>query len=243
MSTTAPPDGDPPAGASAPAITVLVVDDHEIVSLGVIQALAGLPRPTDVRWTRTLDGLDDVLADTAVAILDLRLDDGSAPAKNIAALRALGVPVVIYTSGDEPILVREAIAAGALSVVRKSARPQRLVDAIDAALEGRVEPGLDWAAALEADEDFVLDHLSESEVRVLTRYASGEASDAVARHLHISRNTVHTYIARIRAKYLEVGRPAESRVDLFRRAAEDGLVNYYDPTTAHGGPSRSGPSA
>jgi len=57
---------------------------------------------------------------------------------------------------------------------------------------------------------------------------SGASSSSVARALSVSKNTVNTYIARIRDKYRESGRPAESRVDLFRRAAEDGLVSYYD---------------
>ena len=49
----------------------------------------------------------------------------------------------------------------------------------------------------------------------------------MARILNLSKNTVNTYVARIRDKYRTAGRPADTRVDLFRRAAEDGLVSYY----------------
>ena len=103
-----------------------------------------------------------------------------------------------------------------------------LVEAVLAAAEGVTFPTPDWAAALDADEDFVAERLSDLEAHILAHYASGESSASVARALSVSKNTVNTYIARIRDKYRESGRPAESRVDLFRRAAEDGLVSYYD---------------
>ena len=106
--------------------------------------------------------------------------------------------------------------------------PDDLVEAVLAAVEGITFPTPDWAAALDADEDFVAEHLSDLEAHILAHYASGESSASVARALSVSKNTVNTYIARIRDKYRESGRPAESRVDLFRRAAEDGLVSYYD---------------
>jgi response regulator receiver len=136
--------------------------------------------------------------------------------------------VVVYTSGDDPYLVRRAIAGGALSIVRKSAPPEDLVEAVLAASDGATCPTPDWAAALDADEDFVASRLSDLEARILAHYASGERSGSVARALNVSKNTVNTYIARIREKYRESGRPAESRVDLFRRAAEDGLLSYFD---------------
>ena len=123
---------------------------------------------------------------------------------------------------------RRRLHLRALSIIRKSAPPDDLVEAVLAAAEGVTFPTPDWAAALDADEDFVAEHLSDLEAQILAHYASGESSASVARALSVSKNTVNTYIARIRDKYRESGRPAESRVDLFRRAAEDGLVSYYD---------------
>ena len=192
---------------------IVVIDDHRVVGLGVKAAfedrgadasMSWAPTVREARWKRG-----------QVAVLDLRLADGSAP-------------VGVYPSGDDPYLVRRAIAGGALSIIRKSAPPDDLVEAVLAAAEGVTFPTPDWAAALDADEDFVAEHLSDLEAQILAHYASGESSASVARALSVSKNTVNTYIARIRDKYRESGRPAESRVDLFRRAAEDGLVSYYD---------------
>ena len=205
---------------------IVVIDDHRVVGLGVKAAFEAQCADASISWYPTVP--DAPWEHGQVAVLDLRLADGSAPDENIADINGRGVPVVVYTSGDDPYLVRRAIAGGALSIVRKSAPPEDLVEAVLAASDGATRPTPDWAAALDADEDFVASRLSDLEARILAHYASGERSGSVARALNVSKNTVNTYIARIREKYRESGRPAESRVDLFRRAAEDGLLSYFD---------------
>lgn len=208
------------------AAQIVVIDDHRVVGLGVKAAFEAQCADASISWYPTVP--DAPWEHGQVAVLDLRLADGSAPDENIADINGRGVPVVVYTSGDDPYLVRRAIAGGALSIVRKSAPPEDLVEAVLAASDGATCPTPDWAAALDADEDFVASRLSDLEARILAHYASGERSGSVARALNVSKNTVNTYIARIREKYRESGRPAESRVDLFRRAAEDGLLSYFD---------------
>ena len=205
---------------------IVVIDDHRVVGLGVKAAFEAQCADASISWYPTVP--DAPWEHGQVAVLDLRLADGSAPDEKIADINGRGVPVVVYTSGDDPYLVRRAIAGGALSIVRKSAPPEDLVEAVLAASDGATCPTPDWAAALDADEDFVASRLSDLEARILAHYASGERSGSVARALNVSKNTVNTYIARIREKYRESGRPAESRVDLFRRAAEDGLLSYFD---------------
>ena len=205
---------------------IVVIADHRVVGLGVKAAFEAQCADASISWYPTVP--DAPWEHGQVAVLDLRLADGSAPDENIADINGRGVPVVVYTSGDDPYLVRRAIAGGALSIVRKSAPPEDLVEAVLAASDGATCPTPDWAAALDADEDFVASRLSDLEARILAHYASGERSGSVARALNVSKNTVNTYIARIREKYRESGRPAESRVDLFRRAAEDGLLSYFD---------------
>ena len=207
-------------------IEVIVIDDHRVVGLGVTAAFENRGVDASISWAPTVRDAKRLRGQ--VAILDLRLADGSDPDRNIADLNGRAIPVVVYTSGDDPYLVRRAIAGGALSIIRKTAPPDDLVEAVLAAADGVTFPTPDWAAALDADEDFVADHLSDLEARILTHYASGESSACVARSLSVSKNTVNTYIARIRDKYREAGRHADSRVDLFRRAAEDGLVSYFE---------------
>ena len=66
--------------------------------------------------------------------------------------------------------------------------------------------------------------LSARERDVLRLYAAGLPLKAVADRLGIAYSTAKENITRVRVKYVEVGRPAPTKVDLLRRAMEDGLV-------------------
>ncbi|WP_454931390.1 response regulator transcription factor [Actinomyces israelii] len=201
---------------------VVIIDDHQVMGLGVRDALLDAGVAEEVLWLPGLSAAE--LPEGVVVVLDLRLGDGSSPRANVAALFEAGYPVIVYTSAENPYLVREAVEAGALSIVRKSAPTDELVSAVGAAARGETVPGVDWAAALDADGDFVKEHLTSTEARVLACYASGATSTAVAQEMGLSPCTVNTYVSRIRDKYRAVGRPVCSRVDLFRRAVEDGLL-------------------
>ena len=209
------------------ACSIIVVDDHDIIAKGCRLVFEDAGMPWSVCWYASLRDVEWPDGRVLV-ILDLRLEDGSTPTQNLREIEQCGLPVIAYTSAESPILVREAIAGGVLAIVRKSGPSSDLVRAIQDALDGRPSASLDWAAALDADEDFVVDYLAPIEADVLAHYAEGEKSETVARILNLSKNTVNTYVARIRDKYRAAGRPADTRVDLFRRAAEDGLVSYYD---------------
>ena len=209
------------------ACSIIVIDDHDIIAKGCRLVFEDAGMPWSVCWYASLRDVEWPDGRVLV-ILDLRLEDSSTPTQNLREIEQRGLPVIAYTSAESPILVREAIAGGVLAIVRKSGPSSDLVLAIQDALDGRPSAGLDWAAALDADEDFVGDYLAPIEADVLAHYAEGEKSETVARILSLSKNTVNTYVARIRDKYRAAGRPADTRVDLFRRAAEDGLVSYYD---------------
>ena len=86
----------------------------------------------------------------------------------------------------------------------------------------------DWAAALDSDSDFVSAELTGREAEVLALYASGETAERVGEQLFITRETVLDHIRRIRAKYAAVARPARTKVDLYRRAVEDGIMPARD---------------
>lgn len=78
---------------------------------------------------------------------------------------------------------------------------------VDSAVEFPVEP-----VGTAADLEF------------LGAHASGATAGYVARRLGLATNTVNTYIARIRRKFIDAGFTAGSRVDLLRRAPAEGLL-------------------
>lgn len=204
-------------------IRIGIVEDHEVVVVGIRAMLAATP---DLNVLAIASSVPDLLADAVdldVVILDLRLPDGSDPTGNVVALLATGVKVLAYTSGEDPSLVRAAARAGVHGMVRKSEPGVQLMTAIRGVAAGAVAASSDWAAAIDADPESSV-RLTERETEVLRLYASGEKADRVARLLGIGRETVLDHIRRVRLKYAADDRPAHTKVDLYRRAIEDGVI-------------------
>lgn len=201
-----------------------IIDDHPAVILGVSSIINSSGGLFVSSAGSTVAELLRQGAHYDLVLLDLTLRDGSRPADNVSQLVAKGIPVLIYTSGDQPHLIREAGRAGAMGMVRKAEQPQKILAAIGAVLRNEVAATTDWAAAIDADEAFVSAALTEREMQVLALYASGETAERVAKQLFISRETVLDHIRRIRTKYAAVDRAAPSKLDLYRRATEDGIL-------------------
>ncbi len=201
-----------------------IVDDHPTLVFGVSGILE---LQSDMALVASGASVPEVLAQNThldVVLLDLSLSDGSTPTENAFALAAEGIKAIAFTSGERPALIREASKAGVQGMVRKSEPPEVLLNAIRVAANDGVVASPDWAAALDSDSPFVTASLSPREAQVLALYASGETAERVAAQLFISRETVLDHIQRIRAKYAALSRPAKTKVDLYRRAVEDGIV-------------------
>lgn len=201
-----------------------IVEDHESVVIGVRTMLAAHPRLDLCAAAPTVPELLAQNAALDLVILDLRLSDGSSPTANVEELRAAGLEALVFTGAENPYLVRLAAKAGVLGVIRKSAPVDAVVDAVLAAASGGQVVTTEWAAAIDGDPLLDAVGLSERQREVLALYASGEKADRVARLTGLSAGTVNDYLRRIRSKYREAGRPAETKIDLYRRAVEDGWL-------------------
>lgn len=209
-----------------------IIDDHPAVRLGVGSILNAQDDLFVAATVGTAAELIELGQNFDGILLDLALADDSTPTENIKVLASLNAPVLVYTSGDRPELIRESARAGAAGMVRKSESPDAIVRAVRALLLGEVVASADWAAALDVDPTFVCARLSPREAEVLGLYAAGETAERVAALLYISRETVLDHIRRIRTKYASVERSAPTKVDLYRRAVEDGIVSVHN-TTQH----------
>jgi DNA-binding NarL/FixJ family response regulator len=87
---------------------------------------------------------------------------------------------------------------------------------------------VEWAAAMDGDPQLDRAGLSPQEQTVLSLFARGLKAQAVGAQLGIAVGTVDDYVRRIRAKYVRAGRPAYTKVDLYKRAVEDGLLPAPD---------------
>lgn len=215
----------PSAPGARPAPRVAVVDDHEAVRLGLAAACLreGLELVAEAPGVAELiTRLDGRAVD--VVVLDLSLGDGVSISTNVQVVQSTGAGVLIHSIADRPAGIREALAAGAAGVIPKSSATAALMAAIRAVGSGQVLNNLEWAAAIEADSEFSRAQLSRRELDVLNLYASGLPLRMVAEQLEIAPSTVREHLDRIRVKYVEVGRPAPTKIDLLRRAVEDGVL-------------------
>ncbi len=209
--------------AEGRVIRVGMIDDHRSPIWGIERVLDPVD---DISLACSASTVAGVLAGMPldVVLLDLRLDDGTTPRENVNTLSAAGVATVVYTSGEHPALLRSAARAGALGVVLKSAEESVIIDAIRAAAKGRAVLTTEWAAAIDGDPELAAVDLSPQLQKVLALYASGETSSRVGAALGVSAETVNEYLKRIRQKYADAGRPTRTKVDLFKRAVEDGWL-------------------
>jgi two-component system, NarL family, response regulator DevR len=205
-------------------VRVAHVDDHETVRLGLAAMLGPEPSIELVASVATVQPLVDGSDAVDVVLLDLRLSDGSGVESNVTRLIDRGMRVLAFTAGEDQVAVRAAARAGVMGIVRKSETRQAVVDAIQRAARDEGVATTEWAAAIDGDPELASVRLSPKEQQVLALYAAGEKSVAVANVTGLSVNTVAEYVKRIRHKYAVAGRPAATKVDLYRRALEDGIL-------------------
>ncbi|MEJ3403551.1 response regulator transcription factor [Rathayibacter sp. YIM 133350] len=210
-------------------IHVAIVDDHESVVLGLKAACEAAGHEVIFTTAHASELLDHVLGTPCdVVVLDLSLGDGSRVTDNVKAAQATGAAVLVHSIADRAASVREALAAGAAGVIPKSAPMSAVIAAIATVARGDVLNNLEWASAIDADADFAKAALGRRERDVLHLYASGLPLKVVATQLGIAHSTAREYLDRVRVKYVEVGRPAPTKVDLLRRAVEDGILPGLD---------------
>lgn len=220
--------------ASRP-VRVSVVDDHEAVRIGLRAACLDAGFEFVIAAASVgefVEGLGS--RENDVVVLDLSLGDGSTVTSNVKRVQATGAAVLIHSIADRAASVREALAAGAAGVIPKSSALRTVMSAVEAVARGEVLNNLEWASAIDADGEFAKAQLGRREREILHLYASGLPLKLAAQQLGIGYSTAREYLDRIRVKYVELGRPAPTKVDLLRRAVEDGILPGLDGANGDG---------
>jgi len=207
---------------------VVLIDDHEIIALALREAITRVPGLVFVGVAPTVSAVLDDYPDAGLVVLDLRLADGSSPIGNVERLVAHGAAVIAYTSGESPYLLRLVATTPILGIVRKSDPLNVLVETLQQAADGRAVMSTEWAAAIDSDPGLDAAALSDQEQQVLRLFATGLKALSVADAMKIAVPTVEDYVRRIRNKYARIGRNADTKIDLYKRAIEDGFLPLPD---------------
>jgi DNA-binding NarL/FixJ family response regulator len=189
---------------------ILVVDDHEIVRLGIRQMIGGKPGLVICGEAATAQAALQMVGrlNANIAIVDLSLDDGHG-LELIRALReaAPDVAVLVLSMHDEMIFAERVLQAGARGYIMKNEAIVGLVDAIRQVLAGRIflsdrmsQRLLSRLTQTRSDPDSPLSSLTDREIEVFELIGRGLSASAIAEAMGVSFKTVATYRANIKAK-------------------------------------------
>jgi DNA-binding NarL/FixJ family response regulator len=207
------------AGGEATTIKCLIVDDHPVVRQGIRSLLEKELRGVEITDAPTAQAAVDNNGASApdVAVVDPRGAGGEVDEVVGLLTKRLRCAIVVFTSNGGARLLAEALKAGVKGYVRKDSPPEDLVRAIRAASDGNfyVDPALSSTIVLEEGERT----LTVRQREILQMLADGMQTEAVARKLGLSTETVRTHTKRILAKL-----HADTRTQAVAIAIRNGLI-------------------
>jgi DNA-binding NarL/FixJ family response regulator len=205
-------------------LTVLLVDDHELIRQGLARAFERSPDFSVVGEAGTVaEGLRLARSLTpSVVVTDVRMPDGTG-LDLTKALREtdqeVGIVVLTMYAGDEQLF--GALEAGASAFVSKDSPSD---DVIAAARHASVSPrsfaAADLASAMQRRLAPSGPQLSQRESEVLVLLAEGLGVSGIARKLFVSESTAKTHISKI---YEKLG--AANRAQAIMIAIRSGLLS------------------
>ena len=187
---------------------LLVVDDHEVIRLGVRVLLEGTDIEVSDEASSSPEAIEKIGRDQPDAVLlDIRMTGGD-------GLNCLGrikldypdLPIVLYSAYDNPTYIARAVALGASGYLLKNASRERLITALQKAFAGeqaftkeelrRVTGAL---ATPRLNQDIEVP-LTQRESEVLRQMAQGLTNKEIAKLLGISYETVKEHVQHILRK-------------------------------------------
>jgi DNA-binding NarL/FixJ family response regulator len=203
-------------------ITVLIVDDHEVVREGLRLSLSRTPHIRVVGEAPDGNAALDLATRRKpnVVIMDVRMPgmDGLDATKALME-REPNTSVLIFTAYSERSLLARGLDSGAKGYILKEAPHDTLVRAIEKVAGGDsfIDPALMPAFLSGKDRE---DMLTAREREILQLLADGMSNADVAQRLFISQETVKSHVRHILAK-LE----ADTRTHAVAIALRDAIID------------------
>ena len=212
------------------SVRIMIVDDHEVVRLGLSNLLTHQPGWEVVAEAGTV--FEAIrLADEHeldVIVMDIRLSDGS----GIDACREImkshpHLKVIMLTSFAEDDLLFDAISAGAVGYVLKQVGNDDLLRAIKTVARGgaMLDPtvtGQVLAKLRDSTRSEAFVNLTDQELRVLSLITQGKTNKEIAADLYLGEGTVRNYVSNILDK-LSLSNRAEATAYAVRHNLDEYL--------------------
>lgn len=214
-------------------VSVVIIDDHDVVHAGVqawcaeadppIRFVGNFLEPQDF-----VDRYPVASPDVDVVLFDLQIDGNRPSFDTLRELCESGHRVVVYSHITADEIILSCLDLGAITYLAKSEGRAHLIEAVHAASSDTPYMGPRMARALLNDNAAGRPNLSGREKEVLVAWFQTESKELVGKRLYIAPSTVRTHLQRARAKYAAVGRPAPTKSALLARAIEDGILSLSD---------------
>ena len=212
---------------------IMIVDDHEVVRLGLNNLLARQPGWQVVAEASTvadaIQRADENEPD--VVLMDIRLGHES----GIDACREIikahpDTKVIMLTSFAQDELLFNAISAGAVGYVLKQVGNDDLIRAITTVAQGNasLDPGVTGrvlAKLRDSTRSEAFADLSERELNVLALITQGKTNREIATSLYLGEGTIRNYVSNIFEK-MGLGNRAEATAYAVRHNLDD----YLNPS-------------
>ncbi len=190
-------------------ITILIVDDHEVVRNGIRAYLDTLPEFEVVgeaaSGAEAVKLVQDLIPDVVLMDLIMPGMDGIETTREVKKISPR-TQVVVLTSYHEDEHIFPALKAGAISYVLKDMKMEKLAETIQRAVHNEVTLHPLVAARVlrnlrgESEDESFYAELTEREHDVLKLIANGLSNGQIAEQLVISENTVKGHVSNILSK-------------------------------------------
>jgi DNA-binding NarL/FixJ family response regulator len=199
---------------------ILLVDDHEVVRIGLKSLLERHPQFTVVGEAgsarEALEQVENLKPE--IVVMDIRLPGTSGiEACEEIVTKFPGTKVIMLTSYAEDEMLFSAIRAGASGYVLKQIASDDLIKALEAVSRGEalLDPAVtqrvfqEVRRAVKEEEASAFAHLSQQEKHVLLLVSEGKTNREIAKALFLGEGTVRNYVSSILSK-LGVNNRAEA---------------------------------
>jgi len=191
-------------------ISIIIVDDHEVVRNGIRSYLETLPTFHVVgeaaSGQEAIALVSEHIPDIVLKNLIMPGMDGIETTRQIKKISPR-TQVVVLTSYHEDVHIFPALKAGATAYILKDMKMEKLVEALHRAIQGEVtlHPRVASRVLLnlrgdDNEDPRLFTDLTERELDVLKLIANGLSNNQIAEKLIISENTVKGHVSNILSK-------------------------------------------
>jgi len=192
---------------AAPAIQVMLVDDHAVVRMGFRMLLEGAPDMKVVAESESGEEAYRIYQEKHpdVVVMDISMPGiGGLEAVNRIIAKDPAARILVLSAHEDTMHPKRVLKAGALGYLSKRSAAEELIQAIRQVAQGKtyIEPAIAQQLAMQqlTGGKTPVDVLSAREFEVFMLLAQGKTVAEIANMLHLSPRTVGTHLYNIKQK-------------------------------------------